>query len=117
MGAEIVTITVETISDHGTIVEPFKVHKKILCQKIPYFDKMFNEGWTETGTQSATLPDDDPKAFKLLVGWVYGGKIEVPADAEGPIDIYIGLFAMANKFALSRLADEAIELSQCHDAS
>jgi hypothetical protein len=79
------------------------------CQKIPYFDKMFNRGWRETGSQSANLPDDDPKALKLLVGWVYGGKIEVPADAEGPIDILLGLSAMANKFALSSLADEAIE--------
>jgi hypothetical protein len=105
IGADIVTITVGSALTAAT----FKIHKKILCQKIPYFDKMFNGGWIETEKKSANMPDDDPKAFKLLLGWVYLGKIEVPTDANGPVDSYIELFAMAEKFTLSRLADEVIE--------
>jgi hypothetical protein len=47
---------------------------------------MFNGGRREAGTQSANMPDDNPKAFKLLLGWVYVGKIEVPAESQGLVD-------------------------------
>jgi hypothetical protein len=92
IGTEVVTITAGTAT-----ATTFKVHKKILCQKIPYFDKMFNGGWRETGTQSANRPDDNPMAFKLLLGWVYVGKIEVPTETQGLVDLYIELYAMAEK--------------------
>lgn len=45
----------------------FKIHKTILCQKVPYFEKTFDGGFLEGTTNSATLPDDDPEAFNIFV--------------------------------------------------
>jgi hypothetical protein len=70
---------------------------------------MFNGGWSETATQSANMPDDNPKVFKLLLGWVYVGKVEVPAEAQGVVDLYIELYALAEKLNVFRLADEVME--------
>ncbi|TGO18013.1 hypothetical protein BTUL_0013g00900 [Botrytis tulipae] len=52
-----------------------RVHKGILCRKIPYFDKMFNGPWVESANNSATFPDDTFESFDLLIGWVYSGRL------------------------------------------
>ncbi|TGO61824.1 hypothetical protein BCON_0024g00240 [Botryotinia convoluta] len=45
----------------------FQLHKSILCEKVPYFEKTFNGNFVEGATNSATLPEDDPEAFNILV--------------------------------------------------
>jgi hypothetical protein len=53
----------------------FSVHKELLCNKIPYFDKMFKGQFEEGAINSATFPEDAPDSFDLLVEWVYSGSI------------------------------------------
>ena len=76
LGNQIVNIEVGT-EDNKAL---FTIHRKVLCSKIPFFDKMFNGGFEEAKTQCATLPEDDPSGFHLLVGWVYTGSIEAFED-------------------------------------
>lgn len=59
----------------GPSEHAFRVHKTVLCGKIPYFDKMFNGGFKEAQEQYANLPDDDPDAFGLFLEWLYVGRI------------------------------------------
>jgi hypothetical protein len=52
----------------GPKVEHFHVHEEILCNKIPYFAKMFRGGFAEANTKSAHLPEDNPDLFDVLLG-------------------------------------------------
>lgn len=45
----------------------FKLHRSILCQNVPYFEKMFNGNFLEGATKSAALSEDDPEDFNILV--------------------------------------------------
>ena len=88
----------------------FRVYKKVLCDKIDYFDKMFNGGFKEATEGKATLPEDKPESFDLLLGWVYHGTIRPLTFTRKetrsryswcPIKFYI----LAEKFCLSNLQD------------
>lgn len=68
-GTEIVTLYV------GTDEQKFIAYKDVLCNKVPYFDKMFNGGFEEANTLIARFPEDDPKPFDLMLGWVYEGTL------------------------------------------
>jgi hypothetical protein len=59
----------------GEEEKAFAVHKKLLCEKIPYFEKMFCGPWVEASKNLATFPDDKVEAFDVLVGWLYSGKL------------------------------------------
>jgi hypothetical protein len=69
MGTEMADIYVGPSKEH------FRVYKDILCKKVEYFDKMFNSGFAEAATNSATFPDDDAESFDILLGWVYHGTL------------------------------------------
>jgi BTB/POZ domain len=69
LGVEFVDIYVGKNQKH------FRVHKKILCEKIKYFDDMFNKGFEEAQTSVAQLPEDDETSFDVLLGWLYTGSL------------------------------------------
>jgi hypothetical protein len=48
----------------------YRVHK-ILCQKIPYFKKMFESNFKEVNENRAKFPEDTQESFDLLLEWVY----------------------------------------------
>jgi hypothetical protein len=51
----------------------FPVSRYLLCQKIPYFEKMFQgDRFVEAQTGVAFFPEDSPEAFDLLIQWVHG---------------------------------------------
>jgi hypothetical protein len=61
MGTEMVDIYV------GPKERLFRVHKALLCKKVPYFDKMFNGEFREASQNVAKFPDDHPAAFDRLL--------------------------------------------------
>lgn len=112
LGTEIVDIFV------GTRKEPFKVYLKLLCKKVPYFASMFGvkykdaEGskFKEGEEGIAYLPEDNPRTFSLLLGWVYSGSLP-PFDTTGD-KIYnrehesrLYLYFFAEKICLNDLMD------------
>jgi hypothetical protein len=72
---------------------------------------MFKYNFIEGLTQTSTLEEDDPEGFKLFLNWLYRDCIELPADADkaSPIPAFIHLFAFAEKFVISDLADNTID--------
>lgn len=48
----------------------FRVYEDTLCNKIPYFDKMFWNGFAETIFKSADFLEDFAESFDLLLHWV-----------------------------------------------
>jgi hypothetical protein len=83
LGADIVEIRVGTAH-----VRSFMVHKKLLCDKIPHFKKMFEGPWKATGEKIATFPEDDADAFDVLVCWVYNGQLPYVFDLFPNINMH-----------------------------
>lgn len=54
----------------------FTVHKKLLCEKVPYFHKMFTGTWKEAEENKAVFPEDNVMAFDSLLCWVYTGVLK-----------------------------------------
>jgi hypothetical protein len=121
LGDEIVKITV----GKGEAKKIFTVHKKKLCENVPYFDKMFNGPFKEGETQSATMPEDDSNTVSMMLGWVYTNKIDSftmeSTSGEQVVDTgcYIKLFRLAEKYTIAKLADEtiAVLISGCAAAN
>jgi len=110
LGSHTVSIEVGT----GPEKKQFVLHKKLLCVKAQFFDKMFNSTFQEGQTQSATLPEDDPDAFALFVDWLYTRTISVasvknPDEGKTAIRALTKLFAFAEKYCLISIADQVMD--------
>ncbi|CZR66758.1 uncharacterized protein PAC_16659 [Phialocephala subalpina] len=106
IGFDVVHITVGS-----TVKKTFVVYKAPLCHKVAYFDHMFNGNWREAQSQTANLPEDVCEAFALFVIWVIKDKIELPVNSEtdSSIPTLIHLFAFAEKYNITTLADQTLE--------
>lgn len=72
MGEETVKLKVGPTTEKEKV---FTVHKKRLCEKIPYFNTMFNGGWKESTEQIASFPEDTFDSFDVLLEWVYSDQL------------------------------------------
>ncbi|TGO18014.1 hypothetical protein BTUL_0013g00910 [Botrytis tulipae] len=91
----------------------FRVHKSFLCNKIPYFDRMFNGGFIEAKENSAKFPEDGPESFDILIEWVYSGYIrfyEVGINDSPESWDFLRFYALAEKLGLTQLEDRALDL-------
>ncbi|KAI9054888.1 hypothetical protein LZ554_002032 [Drepanopeziza brunnea f. sp. 'monogermtubi'] len=100
LGTDFVIIEVGT----GPKATKFYVHKKLLCKKVEFFDKMFKGHFAEALNGVASLPTDSPSAFKLFVGWLYTTHLEVPS-----FDTLLSLFIFAEKYNVTDLADQVMD--------
>ncbi|KAF7900357.1 uncharacterized protein EAF01_007659 [Botrytis porri] len=104
MGLEIVDIHV------GPQKKLFRVHRGILCDKVPYFQKMFSSGFVEGLKGKAFFPEDDPKCFDFFMGWIYFGTLRVinasTALEKVEYDLnLLSLYTFADKLCLPELMD------------
>lgn len=89
------------------------LHRNLLCHHSTYFkDHVPEDGKKKGGTLE--LPDDDPKAFELLVKWLYQGKIEdvsdMPTDKKWDYAYACQkLYVLCNKLNLPQLKNFAID--------
>jgi hypothetical protein len=101
-------MTIEVGAD--TKKEIFQVHKDLLCQKAPFFDKMFNGEFREGQIQTAQLPEDDPMIFKIFLAWVYQGALGVDDYLQTDNDSsHSEVFTFAEKYCITDLADTVID--------
>jgi hypothetical protein len=108
MGEETVTIIV----GEGEAAKKFVIHKDFLMNKVAFFEKMFNSKFLESSTGTATLPEDSPEAFEVLVEWIYCSTLktlhgETTHDPCLP-DLAISIIGLAEKYMLPELGDRAI---------
>jgi len=90
-------------------LEVFRVHKKLLCNKALYFDKIFNGNFIEGIEQSATFPEDEPCTWKHFVGWLYKGIIQPQTGGPELVDDRINLFCLAEKYGIPDLQDTSMD--------
>ena len=66
----------------------FVVHRDLICGVVPFFQKAFGGGFSESISGEISLPEEHPGAFKLFVFWLYKGEFSVPTgDSEGTIGL------------------------------
>ncbi|TGO34767.1 hypothetical protein BHYA_0183g00190 [Botrytis hyacinthi] len=92
----------------GKELRLFRVHKSLLCIRVPYFDKMFNSEFSESITNSAVLQEVNAEAFDVLVDWVYTNILPPDIGTWDPIEVYI----VADRICLTELMDEVIDIIQ-----
>ncbi|EKD18615.1 uncharacterized protein L3040_002041 [Drepanopeziza brunnea f. sp. 'multigermtubi'] len=101
LGTDIATITVGS----GPTARTFKVHTDLICSKVPFFKAMFKGNFKEAATQTATLPEDDPLAFELFLGWVYRDTV----NKLSHMTPYLKLFGFAEKYTVVTLMDNTMD--------
>lgn len=107
MGSEMVDLYVGPKKEH------FHVHKNILCDKIPYFEKMFKGGFQEAVTNSASFPEDVADSFDILITWVYHGKLRPLTKVKDNRNLLacniISLYSLAEKLCVFELMDDIMD--------
>ncbi|KUJ07196.1 uncharacterized protein LY89DRAFT_789980 [Mollisia scopiformis] len=96
----------------GTEKKLFRVHEKILRDKVPYFDKMLSNGFQESIDKKIELPEDHVNSFDILLLWVYTSNIQpfswILNSANGSDmkwDVF-KVYELADKLCLEELMDE-----------
>ena len=114
LGLEVLDIFV------GENLRHFRVYKKLLCAKVPYFQKMFASGFKEVIEKTVRMPEDDPDAFNQFLEWFYKGALQPVNIAKetrdgGPLFNRVKLYRFAEKHCLDVLMDLAISsIMTCH---
>ncbi|KAJ8064279.1 hypothetical protein OCU04_006625 [Sclerotinia nivalis] len=107
LGTDIVKFEVGGANESEKV--QFAVHRKILCNKIPVFKIMFMGGFLEASEQTATLPEDSPSAFRLLVSWIYTDRIATETPSANYYEELTELFFLSEKYQVITLMDRSID--------
>ncbi|KIW28642.1 uncharacterized protein PV07_08286 [Cladophialophora immunda] len=68
--SEIVTVHV------GPKRKRFHLHRDLICQRSPFMEKCLQKNRFDEGYKNELyLPEDDPKAFSIVVEWIYRGRL------------------------------------------
>ena len=67
----------------GPQEQKFVVHQALLCDKSRYFAKALAEYFEESKTGIVKLEDISPTLFKIVVSWLYCGKIIYTVSDDG----------------------------------
>ncbi|KAK0106766.1 hypothetical protein ONS95_008182 [Cadophora gregata] len=100
LGEEIVTLCV------GTKRKAFRVHQKLLCQSVDYFDKAFN-CFKEGVDGVMYLPDDSPDAIGIFIDWLYRGDIPIK-NTQSHLNNLVDVYIFAHKICLVTLKDKTM---------
>jgi len=97
----------------GASKRHWALHRNLLCHHSTFFEDRFSEEHNKKGG-TLELLDDDPKAFELLVKWLYQGKIDdvssMPMDRKWDYaDSCQKLYVLCDKINLPQLKNFAID--------
>lgn len=71
-----ITVRVGPTSDHST-AKNFTVHEDKIRLQSPFFEAALGREWKEAEERLVSLPEHEPDAFRLYLGWLYQKKIFV----------------------------------------
>ena len=100
----------------------WSLHHYLLCYHSDYFENRF-DGDSKKKLGKVELLDDDPRAFEVLIKWLYQGKIDdvsdMPMDKKWQYaDTCQKLYVLCDRINLPRLKNQAIDQFRkgCFDA-
>ncbi|PQE20772.1 BTB POZ-like protein [Rutstroemia sp. NJR-2017a BBW] len=88
----------------GPTKKAFNLHKRLLCASSPYFDRAFNGGFMEAGTQELHFQDTTIESFYLVVQFLYTGNIVLFSELnrwEDKMTCILQFFISCDRFQLS----------------
>jgi hypothetical protein len=95
----------------GAEKKKFVLHKRLVCRKAPYFDKMFNGNFKKAKTQDCCLQEEEASAFEVFVSYIYTGRFPEDVNAvSGITSVYepiVKFYVLADKLLMSKAAKTA----------
>ena len=98
--SEIITVYV------GRKRKQFYLHRGLTCDRSPFMEKCLSKNRFEEGEKNELyLPEDDPKAFAIVVEWIYRSRLlPMGSSAGGPEVLDLSsAYCMADKFGMEEL--------------
>ncbi|CAI4222586.1 unnamed protein product [Auanema sp. JU1783] len=80
--------------------ERFEVHKIVLAARSEYFRALFYGGMKESEYQSITINEKNKAAFRLLMKYIYCGRLTLEGHKE---DMVLDVLALAHKYGFPKL--------------
>jgi hypothetical protein len=103
--SEIVTVYV------GHKRKRFFLHRELICQRSPFMEKCLKKDRFDEGYKNELyLPEDDPKAFSIIVEWIYRNKLPARNDPTFDLADLSASYCMADKFAMEELQNNIMDL-------
>lgn len=114
------TMVLFKVREASQVVE-FLVHKEVACYHSIVFDGAFNGGFRETETLEYELDDTTPRAFQLLVQWLYSQRLELQqlrpnhkalklsTEDRSENMALVELWVLADRLLVPRLQNHVIE--------
>jgi len=103
--------------------KPWSLHHNLLSKHTDYFDLNSHPCTNNptSGNSTCNLPDEDPKAFALLVHYLYQSQLPTsPTSYLDPLDLYaraqtyLNLYHLSHLLSIPDLANEAIDSYRHH---
>ncbi|KAL3419292.1 hypothetical protein PVAG01_09514 [Phlyctema vagabunda] len=90
----------------------FNINREMLCDRVPYFDNMFNPRHRRSLKNHATFPNLEPEMFRVFLRWVQTGRVEPAGGVERFFnsDRPNHLYALADKLCAPDLMDTIISM-------
>ena len=90
----------------------FTVHRKLLCDRSPYFAAMLNRdhGFKEALEGVVYMPEDSEFAVSLLIDFLYRGYLPAFESVDNVESILFPLYCLAEEICLPILVDRVITL-------
>lgn len=92
----------------------YTIHERVLSNvaKNSFFSALFNNGFRETSTGQAEMPEDDPVLFGYLIKWLYAAHVDVKNFDHLfnglPLQRLFQLYNVGQKFLIEDFQDAII---------
>jgi BTB/POZ domain len=83
----------------------YNLHKTLLCDECPFFERCLNSGFKESRTGEVILTEDSVKAFDRFVEWVYNHKLHAE-DENFPL---AETYTLADKSGMEALKNVIVD--------
>ncbi|EXJ59682.1 hypothetical protein A1O7_03828 [Cladophialophora yegresii CBS 114405] len=90
----------------------FYLHRTLICERSPFMEKCLSKNrFSEGAKNELYLPEDDPKAFAIVVDWIYRGKLPSLVSGVGGVNVLdmTSAYCMADKFGMEELQNGIID--------
>jgi hypothetical protein len=99
--------TSEIITVHvGPKRKRFYLHRDLICERSPFMEKCLSKNRFSEGEKNELyLPEDDPKAFAIVVDWIYRERLPSMSSGVAGMDVIdmSSAYCMADKFGMEEL--------------
>jgi hypothetical protein len=86
----------------------FLIHKDFICYYSPFFSAAFNGSFNEGRTQIMMLEDVDPRAFGILVNWIYTQGVEIDNGTWPNLVTCAKLWILADRFLMRKMQNDVM---------